>query len=449
MKKNLLLFITVLFTLQGFSQLSIMPGAQWVNSGNVVVTLKDVDLVNNGTFTAGNSIVKFTGTADKSIGGNSVTAFYELETEKTNNSKISLLSNINVNNRITFTSGLLDLNQHNITLASAAILYNERESSHIIGPNGGETVITVNMAAPNSTNAGNLGAVITSTANLGAVLIKRGHTIQSGTGLTSSANRYFDIEPANNINLDATLRFVYFDAELNLQNENIMVMYRSTDNGINWLNQPVNSRDAVLNYVEKTGITAFSRWAVSSNGSGPLPVVDLQFFAKRISSSKVQLDWKTSQEINNQGFYIERKKQNENSFANLGFVNSLAPGGNSSFPLQYSKTDDNNFSGTTFYRLKQQDINGNFVYSAIRVVKGDISKSITLKAWPIPSAGNLTVTADGIDKDILQVFDTKGRLIKQQDILNQSQIYLTNLAPGTYIIRLAGQKDISQKIIVQ
>ena len=96
---------------------------------------------------------------------------------------------------------------------------------------------------------------------------------------------------------------------------------------------------------------------------GALPITGLEFYAKRISNTQVQLDWKTLQEINNKGFHIERKKENENSFADMGFVSSNANGGNSNFPLQYQKLDNNNFSGITYYRLKQEDIDGRTVHT--------------------------------------------------------------------------------------
>jgi hypothetical protein len=67
-------------------------------------------------------------------------------------------------------------------------------------------------------NPGNLGAFITSAANVGVVTIRRGHVSQSGAGLASSINRYYSITAENNTNLNATLRLKYFDAELNGQN---------------------------------------------------------------------------------------------------------------------------------------------------------------------------------------------------------------------------------------
>lgn len=180
-----------------------------------------------------------------------------------------------------------------------------------------------------------------------------------------------------------------------------------------------------------------------------LPVMGLEFRAKRISTDQVQLTWKTIQEINNLGFYIERKKENENSFARVEFLPSASPGGNASMPSQYQFTEANNFAGVTYYRLKQVDIDSNFAYSTIRFVNGQSSKVIVLKAWPVPSYGTVTIHAEGVEKDQLLVLDNGGRLVKQVPVSAQTPVQLTGLLPGTYIVMLAAHKEVNQKIIVQ
>jgi hypothetical protein len=136
-------------------------------------------------------------------------------------------------------------------MTSVANIAGESENNRIIGPNGGFVEITQNMNAPVSVNAGNLGATISSGANLGSVTIRRGHLPQSGTGLATSIQRYYLIIPQNNNGLNATLRFKYYDAELNGQNENNIVFYQSNDNGVNWNNLSATSRNTNADYVEK------------------------------------------------------------------------------------------------------------------------------------------------------------------------------------------------------
>lgn len=448
LKKYIILFVATAIYQNSFSQLFISNGAQWTNSGTAIVTLQNIDFVNNGLYVFGKSVTRFTGSSNNTISGSSVTNFYDLEVEKTGSNKITLLSNVQVGHRVNFNDGLLDLNQRLLTLADTALLVNENENSRITGINGGEVVITLNASSPNNLNPGNLGAAITSAANLGTVTIRRGHKVQGGSGLPNSINRYFAIQAANNSNLDAALRFFYFDAELNTENESTLNTFESFTGGLTWTNQSYTSANTGLNYVEKTGIGSFSRWTLSGQ-LNTLPVTGLGFTARRINNAQVQLNWKTIQEINNKGFHIERKNENEGSFTDIGFTASSASGGNSSFPLQYQETDNNNFTGKTFYRIKQEDMDGRSTYSVIRIVNGDAKQAI-MQVWPVPSTGSVNVLVGGLPKaDKLMVFDASGKLVQQLQVQNNAQVQLAALPAGIYMVRLAEYGELMQKIIVQ
>lgn len=185
------------------------------------------------------------------------------------------------------------------------------------------------------------------------------------------------------------------------------------------------------------------QWLVS------LPVTDLDFRARRVQPHLVQLDWKTLQESNSKGFHIERKNDNETGFRSIGFQPSKAADGNSALPLTYQATDPNAHAGKSWYRLRQEDTDGTVTYSTVRLVAGSGDKPATLRVWPVPSNGPVTVQVDGIDKEVLQVFDTRGRLVQQRTVVQGTSQTIGNLPPGTYIIRLAGTKDLFTKAIIQ
>lgn len=181
-----------------------------------------------------------------------------------------------------------------------------------------------------------------------------------------------------------------------------------------------------------------------------LPVTGLEFYAKRLNNTTVQLDWKTMQEINNRGFHIERKFENENAFTEVAFIPSAALGGNSSFALQYRHPDNNNFTGKTFYRIKQEDIDGRNNYSYIRIIAGAGDKQTIMQVWPVPSSGPLNVLVSGLTKaDVLMVFDMNGKLVKQLTVQNNTQVKIANLTAGTYFLRLAENRDAGQKVVIQ
>ncbi|MBL7703034.1 MAG: T9SS type A sorting domain-containing protein [Ferruginibacter sp.] len=199
------------------------------------------------------------------------------------------------------------------------------------------------------------------------------------------------------------------------------------------------------------GINLLTQGILQPYGIGStLPVTGLEFYAKRLNNTQVQLDWKTTQEINNKGFHIERKKENEGTFNPIDFVNTKAGmGGNSSFPLDYRKLDNNNFTGTTYYRIRQEDIDGRTSYSVVRIVKGD-SKQLNMQLWPVPAVGFFNVNVSGLTKnDVLQVLDMNGRLVKQFTIQNNTQQQVNGLPAGTYYVKLAGDNATGQKVMVQ
>jgi hypothetical protein len=107
----------------------------------------------------------------------------------------------------------LNLNNKILDLGTTGSLIGESETSRAFTTDTGFIQRSGNN--PNGTNLGNLGAVITSSTNLGNTIIRRGHKVQTGiSGSNNSIARYFDIIPVNNLALKATLRFYYFDAEL-------------------------------------------------------------------------------------------------------------------------------------------------------------------------------------------------------------------------------------------
>jgi hypothetical protein len=429
------------------AQLVIGNGTSLRSDNNSYIVLNNLGLTHQSATSLTEPVFKLTGNTTVEINSNTIPAFGKIEMAKANGITVKLMQEMIVNQQVQFSGGLLDLNGHNINLATGAQLLNESDNSRINSSATGEVVINVTLNAPAAANPGNLGAVITSTANLGNVRIARGHKTFPING-SNSITRYYTITPANNLNLAATLRFYYLDAELNGRTENVQGLWRSDNGGGAFQTMEYSGRSTGLNYVEKSGLDHFALFTLF-DATSILPVSNLQFTAQRLNNHQVKLDWKTAQETDNAGFHIERKYEQETAFSNLGFVASLAPGGNSSQPLTYSKTDDNSYTGKTYYRLKQQDLNGQFAWSAIRIVSGSNSKTVALKVWPIPARDFFYVNVEGIEKDILQVYDMTGKLKLQLPVVGNTQHQVTQLSAGMYILRLASQKDLQQKVVVQ
>jgi hypothetical protein len=477
MKKFLLLYKILFVSLPAFAQLTIAPGAQWINNGSVTVNLSNLNMINNGTFSAGNSTMKFTGNTSNNIGGSSANSFYQIEIAKNSNSKVVLLSQINVGSQVNFTSGFLDLNQQNLFLAAGAIFNNEGENTRMIAPNGGEAIITVNLNAPNAVNPGNLGATISTIANLGQVTIKRGHLAQSGAGLNGSILRYYSITPQTNAALNATLRLRYFDSEKNAGDENNFVIFQS-DDGSNWANQSQTNRNTSSDFVEKSGLNNLSKFTLSDNVvAANCSASGVVLSVKVGKQNNVNVSWSTATETNNQGFAVERRLKGEADFIQLAFVNSQAAGGNSVTTLSYSYSDANSSADTSYYRLKTVGLNANTCYSDIKFIvpkgggkKGNLniistdtvqttatnkkilSKETNMTAkltvGPNPNNGNFWFTVNGIERETFATLYTMdGKILKQFRVMNLQQQQVNGLKSGIYILKVEGLRSF--RVVVQ
>ncbi|HEV8284575.1 MAG TPA: hypothetical protein VGQ09_09700 [Chitinophagaceae bacterium] len=103
--------------------------------------------------------------------------------------------------------------------------------------------------------------------------------------MSSGIQRYYSITPQNNNTLNAILRFKYFEAELNGQNENIAVIYQSNDNGASWANLSQSSRNTNANYIEKSGINSLFLQTLGNDVSTSA-VLGLVFNAKEKNQPK-------------------------------------------------------------------------------------------------------------------------------------------------------------------
>jgi DNA/RNA endonuclease YhcR with UshA esterase domain len=86
--------------------------------------------------------------------------------------------------------------------------------------------------------------------------------------------------------------------------------------------------------------------------------VELTSFTATANLNTVLLDWNTATEVNNHGFEIQRSTGN--GFVTVAFVQGH---GTTTQPQNYSYLDQNVEPGHYFYRLKQMDFQGTFMYS--------------------------------------------------------------------------------------
>jgi len=440
MKKKLFIPSTfILFYINSIAQLQIAPGTSWKSSGNTYVVLNDLGFTHNAAIASLDNVFKFTGTTDATINGTTLPTFTTIQLAKTTTAKLILGRSVNAN-LVSFQSGLFELNNFYVDLGTTGSISGESEASRFIGAGGGYVQIINTLNAPSSTNPGNLGILITSSQNLGSVTIRRGHQAQATNGISgSSILRYYDLQPANNTNLNATLRFFYFNAERNNLPENNLAFFRSTNN-INWTNLGFTTRDTVLNYVEKVGISDLARFTLSDIAQSPVPVTGL-LLTGRWENNAAHLDWKTIAEYNNSHFNIERKYSTESSFTTIGTKNSAHSDGNSQSPTYYSWIDPASANlGSIQYRLKQVDKDGHFSYSNTVQIRPQEDVFI-VKIYPTVATTDRIYIETGnrnIQQINLRLYDMQGKLCLEKQLPYLSQwMQLPTLSAGVYSVRIS------------
>lgn len=421
-------------------------------AGGVVITLQDMDLLHEGNMNIapGEAVIRFAGTQDNIISGNVAPLLDVIQVAKTNNARLILNGPLRVGSSIQFNSGNIDLNSNNILMEPSALLIGESEASHITGISGGYIEVMTTLNAPAAANPGNLGVIISSASNLGNTTIRRGHiSYPNVSGSGKSIRRYYDIIPTNNSGLNATLRFNYLDAELDGLNENTVVMWKSPDN-LNWLSQGFSSRDASLNFLEKTGIADFSRWTLADI-SGALPV-EFVLFNLYCQGDKIQLNWKTAQELNSDRFEIQKSTDGIRWL----MVGQVKAAGNSFSERSYSFVYDQPDPGISYYRIAEFDLDGTVLYTSSARSNCNDGADIW-KAWPNPVQELLWINLNTAVRSgvVIKIFDSKGALVKtQQDKLlpgiNQLRISMQQITAGVYHVTVEwndGQMRKNVKVI--
>lgn len=229
-------------------------GLNLVATGDLKLVFNDAGLANNGSFAAGKSTVVFTSDGANlpvSIGGSHPVSFYHIVISQP--ADVTLNNNIGVDGNITLNQGNLLLNNHLLDLGRTGTIVGERNESRITDNTGGGRIrATATLYAPSDANPGNIGVSISSPASLGETVITRGHIQQPGFSAKPAIHRYYDVSPAINSNLKATVKFHYLDAELGSNNESELGIFSRSGLAGNWQARGKDNQDAGTNWVVKT-----------------------------------------------------------------------------------------------------------------------------------------------------------------------------------------------------
>ena len=182
---------------------------------------------------------------------------------------------------------------------------------------------------------------------------------------------------------------------------------------------------------------------LSISGAVVLPVGFTKFTATAGTYS-VELHWTTAQETNNRGFSVQRSSDGQ-VWSDIGFTAGAA---NTSTTSNYRYTDRQPAAGINFYRLRQQDYDGQSSLSA--VVEATISSSTFFTLSDNPGRGlyqlKMPATAERLD---LLVTDATGRVVhRSQPTAGNQLIDISRQAQGVYwLIIKKGTSETRLKLI--
>lgn len=169
-----------------------------------------------------------------------------------------------------------------------------------------------------------------------------------------------------------------------------------------------------------------------------LPVVVTHFDAV-LKDDVVDLTWSTSSEENNKGFIID-KSTDTYTWNLVAEVASKSQAGYSNQVLNYQTSDNEKLSGTTYYRLKQSDLDGTTKIFGVRVIK--ISNT-SVTVYPNPASSFVNISGIGMGA-FIKVYDTNGRQVKSETGNKENYVLdITDLPIGIYNLLINDNGRIS------
>lgn len=182
-----------------------------------------------------------------------------------------------------------------------------------------------------------------------------------------------------------------------------------------------------LNYVG-----FFSPFTLASISlSNPLPLKYISFTAQLNSNKTVSLQWKTSEEINNEHFEIERSIDGVTWFALANISTNTTH--------QYSYLDQSPKQGLNYYRIKEVDIDGKYFYSATRAVTLRGEKQLFI--WPNPATTELHLQLP-VAAVSIEIINATGQVVFTKIIsTNNEVIPVQQLKAGIYFLKIKYQGE--------
>lgn len=461
--------------------LTLSAGTLDASTSNYGISIKGNWVNSGGTFTSRSGTVTFSGTSNQAITSNG-NNFYNVVI---NNSatQVSLNDNLSISNQLTLTDAVITTGSYRVIMLS--------NSSTCIGGYSSASFINGNLRRYIATNTnvyafpvgngtgssnyfradmtnGNLSGITYIDARFKTLTGHNDSEMDVADEWTGGGLYYTSINTAGVWELEpnATPSGGSYDIKLYITN-----MSGLADNEFGPLKRPVGSTSGAdwttgggtLNnhngdgrlvahgYMIRRGLGSFSEFgAGSGTGQGVGLPISLVNFTAQYKDKFVEIKWITATETNNDFFTVERSSDGV-SFETLNVFEAV---GNSSEENEYYAVDRHPLPATSYYRLKQTDLNGAYSYSEIIPVYHPGASSC-LSVCPNPLSGrNVTVRLLKGANEIM-LTDLSGKTIFFRTLDSPEETWREiqfpdNITSGLYFftIRLE-EESINEKLIIQ
>lgn len=174
----------------------------------------------------------------------------------------------------------------------------------------------------------------------------------------------------------------------------------------------------------------------------PLPIDLFNFYLENLSN-RIVINWQTLSEHNNAYFEVQ-KSSDAKAFETIGTVEAA---GNSTDLLSYSFIDDEK-NGVVYYRLKQVDFDGKYVYSQV-LSSENATKTVF---YPNPSTGSINLSVIN-ENATVSIINSLGTIVYQRFYPEKGNylIDLNDQENGVYWIDVKSQEEntIEQLILTR
>ncbi len=270
-------------------------------------------------------------------------------------------------------------------------------------------------------------------------------------GITNTVIGVFEKSPDLSLTHTWTLRKSELSVEVWIDNELIgfidwFALPKSGDKKIRigqFAPDNVNSGNALEIYSVKI---SDNMQAQEPGNVGVLPVELVNFYGKK-GDHGIELVWNTAQEINNEGFEVQKSRDGEN-WDTIGFEEGF---GSTSTTKNYSFDDNDPQPGVNYYRLKQIDFDGKYEFSPIIDVTTRLAQPAIFNVFPNPAKSDVKIKFTSLDaKDSnVSLLDARGNLVLQSQLENNTSLSLDGLENGVYILKAVVNGNAYQQKIIK